>query len=60
MSSDRIYLSREEQIFLMEMLELRDPSQAAEKFALLMVEERADPTELQKYLKKIMKKMEKK
>ena len=57
MSSDRIYLNKEEQIFLMEMLELEDPVSAAEKFAILMVEERADPTELQKYLKKIMKRM---
>lgn len=52
--SDKIYLSKEEQIFLMEMLELKDPVQAAEKFALLMIEEHADPTQLQKYLRKII------
>jgi hypothetical protein len=52
MSSDKIYLSKEEQIFLMEMLELQNPVQAAEKYALLMVEEKADPLQLQKYLRK--------
>lgn len=60
MSSDKIYLSREEQLFLMEMLELNSPTDAAEKFAYLMVEEKADPTKLQEYIKKIMKRMEKK
>ena len=57
MSSDRIYLTREEQIFLMEMLELDDPMKAVEKFATIMTSEKADPTELQKFLKKIMKRM---
>lgn len=59
MSSDKIYLSREEQLFLMEMFEVKNPTEAAEKFALLMVDERADPLDLTDYLKKIMKKMEK-
>lgn len=57
MSSDRIYLSKEEQIFLTEMLEIDDINDAVEKFAILMVEERADPTQLHKYLKKIIKRM---
>lgn len=57
MSSDRIYLSKEEQIFLTEMLEIEDINDAVEKFAILMVEERADPTQLHKYLKKIIKRM---
>ena len=61
MSSDKIYLSREEQLYLMEMLELESPIDAVEKFALLMVEEKADPTLLRDYIKKIMKnKLEKK
>lgn len=55
--SSKIYLNREEQIFLMEFLELDDPVMAAEKFAMLMVEERADPTELKKYIIKIMRKL---
>ena len=41
----------------MEMLEINNPQEAAEKFALLLVEERVDPTQLQMYLKKIMSKM---
>jgi len=57
MSSDRIYLSKEEQIFLMEMLEINNPIEAAERFAVLMVNEKADPTKLQEYIKKIMKRM---
>ena len=55
MSADRIYLSREEQIFLIKMLEIEDPAVAVERFAILMVEERADPSNLSDYLKKIMK-----
>lgn len=55
MSSDNIYLNKEEQKFLMDMLELDDPMQAAEKYAFILVDERADPTELQKYLKKTMR-----
>ena len=58
MSSDKIYLTREEQIFLMEMLGVKDPIQAAEKFAVFMIEERADPQDLQKYVKKIIKNYE--
>jgi hypothetical protein len=57
MSSEKIYLTKEEQIYLMEMLEVKDPIQAVEKFASLMIEERADPTELKKYLKQIMRKL---
>ena len=54
---ERIVLSREEQLFLMEMLETDDPMEAVEKFATIMTEEKADPTQLQKYIKKIMDKV---
>jgi len=57
MSSGKIYLTRDQQIFLMEMLEVNTPEAAVDKFANIMAEERADPTELQKYIKKIMKAM---
>lgn len=57
MKDGKIYLSREEQIFLMEMLEVDDPNDAVEDFAALLVMERVDPAELGKYLKKIMKKI---
>ena len=57
MSRDKIFLSREEQVFLMEMLEVKDPMDAVEIFAILMVDERADPSDLQHYVKQIMKKM---
>ena len=60
MSSDsRIYLSIEEQVFIMEWLEIDDPIQAVERFAVLMVKEKADPGELKDYLKKVMAKVEK-
>ena len=55
MSADKVYLTAEEQIYLMEMLELNDPTKAAEKFVELLVLERANPQDLKKYLKKIMK-----
>lgn len=58
MSSDKIYLSREEQAFLTEMLEIKNTQDAVERFAEMMVEERANPIDLLKYLKKIIKKME--
>ena len=57
MSNEKIYLSREEQIFLMEMLEMTNPLEAVDKFALMLVEGGADPTKLQQYIKKIMSKM---
>lgn len=59
MSSDNIYLSKKELDFLRKMLELTDPQDVADKFALLMVQEGANPLEIQKYLKKIMDKMKK-
>lgn len=55
MSSDRIYLSREEQIWLMDMLGIDNPTEAVERFATIMVEERLDPENLHECLKKIMK-----
>lgn len=57
MSSDKIYLSVEEQIYLMEMLEINDANRAVEKFATILTEERADPTQMKKYLSKILKKI---
>jgi len=47
-------------IVLMEMFEISDPVTACEQFALLMVEEKADPIELSAYIKKVMKKWKKK
>lgn len=59
MNSGNIYLSREEQIFLMEMLEKDDPISATERFAEIMVEQGANPIDLEKYLKKVMTNFEK-
>lgn len=60
MNSGKIYLSREEQIFLMEMLEQDDPVVATEKFAEIMTEQGASPLELERYLKRIMMAFDKK
>lgn len=57
MSSEKLFLTQEEQIFLMEMYEINDPVLAAEKFALEMIDQKVDPRELQKYLRKIMGRM---
>ncbi len=58
MNSDgKVYLTREEQIFLMEMLEVDDPSKAIEEFAMLLRDEKADPSKLEDYIKKILKNM---
>lgn len=60
MSSDKIYLSPAEQVFLMRMLETDNPVDAVEKLATLMVEEGADPTEISQFIKRIMKTYSKK
>lgn len=57
MSANKVRLTREEQIFLMEMLETNDVEDAAEQFAVLMVMENVNPTELEEYLKKVMKRI---
>ena len=56
----RIYLSKEERDFLTKMLETDDPTEAAERFAMMMAREGADPTDLKKYINKIMTRMTKK
>jgi hypothetical protein len=54
MSDGKIYLNRDEQEFLVHMLEIEDPIDAVERFAFILVDERADPNKLQDYVKKIM------
>ena len=54
--SEKIYLNKEEQIFLMEMLEFDNPEEAVGKFIELMVKEKADPGDIRNYIRKIMKK----
>lgn len=56
----KIYLSGEEQEFLMDMLEISEPRKAAERFAEIITEERGDPGELKTYLKKIIAKWKEK
>ena len=60
MSSEKIYLTKEEQIFLIEMLEIKDPGKAAERFAQLMILEKADPADLNEYIRKVMKRVNEK
>jgi hypothetical protein len=55
----KIYLSKDEQIFLMEWLDVEDPIAAADKFASLLAEERSDPLKMQQYIQKIMKRIKK-
>jgi hypothetical protein len=54
MSSDRFFLSKEEQYFLVEMLELSDVQEAFDRFTEILVEERCDPQKVDKYIKKIL------
>lgn len=60
MSSDKFYLTKDEQIFLMEWLEIDDPEEAVTKFASLMMEEGVRIDHLQESLKKVMKRVNKK
>jgi hypothetical protein len=57
---DKIYLTRDEQKFLLNMLELKDINVAVDEFAIMMAQQGADPIDLQSYLKKIMLAWEKK
>jgi len=54
MSDDKIYLSREEQLFLMDMFETKTPMEAVETFATFLAKEGADPAKLEEYVKKIL------
>lgn len=56
MSSEKIFLNREEQIFLMEMLETQDIEDAVYKFSDMMAKQGADPVDMKKYIVKIMRK----
>ena len=56
-SNGTIRLSKEQQTFLMEMLEMDDIMDAVEKFAVIMADERVDPSEMPEYLKTIIKRM---
>ncbi len=60
MSSDKIYLNREEQLFIMEMLELKSPMDAVDAFAEMLVVEGADPGKLQAYVKRCLEKWKEK
>jgi hypothetical protein len=54
MSADKIYLSKEQQIFLKDMLEIEDLNVAAETYAFMLANMGADPGELKFYLEKTM------
>lgn len=55
MSAGKVYFTKEEQLFLIYILEMEDPMAAAEKFISIMVEEKAKPEDSQMFLRKIMK-----
>jgi hypothetical protein len=52
-NSSRFFLSKEEQYFLMEVLEIRDVQKAFDRFAEMLVEERCNPQQIDKYIKRI-------
>lgn len=59
MSSDRsgsISLNKKQIEFLVKMTEIKDVNEAVEHFAFLLVQERADPSKMSKYIDKIMEK----
>ena len=56
--SDKISLTRAQVNFLVENTECNgDQELAVERFAILMIEERLDPTDLVKVLEKVMRRM---
>ena len=56
MSSEKVYLTKEEQYFLMDMLEVETAEAAVEKFAVILKEEGADPVKMRDYVRKILEK----
>jgi hypothetical protein len=50
----KIYLSKSEQQFLIDWLELADPMDAVDRFAELIILEKGDPAKLHDYLKKVI------
>lgn len=60
MSSDKFFLSKEEQYFLMEILEMSDVQDAFDRFTEILVEERCDPQRADMYVKRILEEYKKK
>ena len=60
MSTDRFTLSKEEQCFLMEVLEMSDVQEAFDRFEEILIEERCDPHQADKYIKRILEAYKKK
>ena len=54
MSSGKFSLSKEEQYFLMEILEINDVQEAFDRFTEILIEEKGDPQKVDKYIKKIL------
>jgi hypothetical protein len=56
--SDKIGLTKKQIEFIIYMTEIEDPSSAVEEFMTIMVEERAEPAQIEKYVDKMIKKLE--
>jgi hypothetical protein len=56
--SDKIGLTRKQIDFITYITEIPDAEQAVEFFMILMVEERADPSQIELYVDKMIKKLE--
>lgn len=57
--SEKVRLTRKQVAFLKEMLEEEDAEKAATRFMELMVDVRAEPSDIAYYIDKIMGKMKK-
>lgn len=54
--NNNIFLSRRQLEYVIKMVEISDPNEAVEKFALIMLEEKADPGKMEMYINRLMEK----
>lgn len=54
MSSDKFMLNKEEQYFIMEILEISDVQDAFDRFTEILIEEGGNPHNVDKYIKRIL------
>lgn len=54
-TSGKIFLRKEQIEYLVKLLEMPDPQEAIEKFAELLILEKADPSKMDKYVDELIK-----
>lgn len=50
----RVYLNREQLEYVLKMIGTNDPKEAVEQFAIILLEEKADPNKMTQYIDKLI------